>query len=39
MTGKARNSCIIKECFKQNSAASGALVVVALARQRNAHGF
>ena len=36
--GLVRVSCIIKKWFKQNSAA-GVLVVVALVRQRNEHGF
>ena len=38
--GQVRVSCIIKKWFKQNSAGCvGVLVVVALARQRNEHGF
>ena len=37
--GLVRVSCIIKKWFKQKSSPSGVLVVVALARQRNEHGF
>ena len=38
--GLVRVRCIIKKWFKQNSAAMcGVLVVVALARQSNEHGF